>query len=74
MRSTLFAQSQRSTIISGITCFVSIVVVMQLWLLTVTMEAFLGGENGIEWPAAVASLLCFLLDGGLFLYVRRLDR
>lgn len=73
-RRALFAQSQRSTIISGITCFVSIVVVMQLWLLTVTMEAFLGGENGIVWPAAIASLLCFLLDGGLFLYVRRLGR
>lgn len=72
MRTTGFDRAQRGTIIAGIAAFVMIIVVMQLWLFTVTMEAFLGGESGIALPAAFASLASFLLNLGLFFYVRRL--
>jgi uncharacterized membrane-anchored protein len=72
MKTTGFDRAQRGTIITGIAAFVVIIVVMQLWLFTVTMEAFLGGESGIALPAALASLASFLLNLGLFFYVRRL--
>ena len=74
MKTKGFDRSQRGTIIGGIGAFVTIIVVMQLWLFTVTMEAFLGGESGIAFPAALASLATFLLNLGLYFYVCALER
>jgi divalent metal cation (Fe/Co/Zn/Cd) transporter len=54
--------------------FVVIIVILQLWLLTATMNAFLGGDDTAVWPAAIASALCFALNVGLLLYLRRIER
>lgn len=64
---------ERTTIVSGILCIVLTLVLMQLWLLTATMHASLGGDESIVWPAALASLVCFGLIGGLLWYLFRLD-
>jgi hypothetical protein len=55
-------RSQKSTIFSGICLIVMLLVVMQLWLLTATMNAWLGGDSSIVWPAALASVSCFLVN------------
>ena len=55
-------RSQKSTIFSGICMVVMLLVVLQLWLLTATMNAWLGGDSSIVWPAALASLGCFLVN------------
>ena len=68
-----FTRSQRAPIVQGMLAFVLILVVLQLWLLTATMNAYLGGDDGVVWPAAVASLFCFLLNAGLLRYLRRLE-
>jgi hypothetical protein len=68
-----FTRAQRTPIVQGMLAFVLILVVLQLWLLTATMNAYLGGDDGVVWPAALASLLCFLLNAGLVAYLRRLD-
>ena len=68
-----FTRAQRTPIVQGMLAFVLILVVLQLWLLTATMNAYLGGDDGVVWPAAMASLLCFLLNAGLVGYLRRLD-
>jgi len=60
-----FARSQRLTIVAAILCFVLVLVVLQLWLLTATMDSFLGGSDAIVVPAALASLGCFALNFGL---------
>jgi hypothetical protein len=65
---------QRLSIVYGILCVVLVLVVMQLWLLTATMNAFLGGDDGIVWPAAGASALCLALNLGLLRYLVLLDR
>ena len=67
-----FSRTQRTPIIQGMLAFVLILVVLQLWLLTATMNAYLGGEDDVVWPAALASLCCFLLNAGLLRYLRRL--
>jgi hypothetical protein len=54
--------------------FVLILVVLQLWLLTATMNAYLGGDASIVWPAALASLACFALNAGLVRYLQRFER
>jgi hypothetical protein len=68
------ARRQRLSIVYGILCVVLILVVMQLWLLTATMNAFLGGDQAIVWPAAGASALCLALNLGLVRYLVLLDR
>ena len=66
-------RSQRMIIVNGILAFVILIVMLQLWLLTATMNAFLGGDTAIVLPAALASLVCFALDLGLLVYLYRLD-
>jgi hypothetical protein len=68
------ARHQRLAIVYGILCIVLMLVVMQLWLLTATMNAFLGGNHRIVWPAALASLACLGLNVGLLRYLVLLDR
>jgi hypothetical protein len=69
-----FTRQQRTTIINGMLSFVLVLVVLQLWLLTATMNAYLGGDESIIWPAAGASALCLLLNGGLLRYLYYIDR
>ena len=69
-----FSREQRVTIIHGMLIFVIVVVVMQLWLLTATMNAWLGGDESIVWPAAAASAACLALNVGLFRYLVRIER
>ena len=54
-----FTREQRTTMIYGILCLVLIVVVLQLWLLAATMNAYMGGDESVVWPAALSSLGCF---------------
>lgn len=67
-------RSQRLSIIYGIVSIVVVLVVMQLWLLTATMNAFLGGNHTVVVPAALASIACLGLNAGLLRYLVVLDR
>lgn len=69
-----FTRDQRMPIVTGMLAFVLMLVVLQLWLLTATMNAYLGGDESVIWPALMASLLCFLLNAGLYRYLRRLEK
>ena len=69
-----FTRDQRTTIVYGMLGFVLILVILQLWLLTATMNAWLGGDDAVVWPAAGASLACFALNLGLLRYLGRLTR
>lgn len=69
-----FARSQRITIVNGILTFVVLICILQLWLLTATMNAWLGGDTSILMPAAVASVVCLGLNFGLLRYLYKLDR
>ena len=69
-----FTRAQRATIVNGMLAFVLMLVVLQLWLLTATMNAYLGGDQSVIWPAAVASLACLLLNAGLLRYLYTIER
>ena len=64
----------RTSIVYGILCIIMLLVILQLWLLTATMNAFLGGDSAVIWPAAGASVLCFLLNLGLLWNLYTMDR
>lgn len=68
-----FTREQRITIVYGILGFVVVLLILQLWLLTATMNAFLGGDRAVIWPAALASTACLALAAGLLRYLRRLE-
>lgn len=70
----IHTRQERLTIIYGVLCFVLILVVLQLWLLTATMNAYLGGDRSVVWPAAFASLACLVLNVGLLRYLYRMER
>jgi hypothetical protein len=72
-RRSRFIRSQRMTIVNGMLAFVVIVAVLQLWLLTASVNAYLGGDDTIVLPAALASLACFGLNAGLLRYLYRLE-
>jgi hypothetical protein len=69
-----FSRDQRTTIISGMLVFVLIIVILQLWLLTATMNAWLGGDDSIVWPGALVSAAGLALNVGLLVYLRRVER
>ena len=64
-----FTREQRTGIIYGILSFVLMLVILQLWLLIATMNAYLGGDEAVIWPAAAASIVCLLLNLGLLRYL-----
>jgi sterol desaturase/sphingolipid hydroxylase (fatty acid hydroxylase superfamily) len=64
-----FSRQQKTTIIYGILSVVLIIVILQLWLFTATMNAYLGGEESVIIPAALGSIICFLLNAGLLRYI-----
>lgn len=43
--------------------------VLQLWLLTATLNAYLGGDDAAVWPALGASVACLALNLGLLRYL-----
>jgi hypothetical protein len=73
-RNGRFTREQRMVIVYGILCMVLILVILQIWLLTAIMNAYLGGDESVIWPAAATSLACLLVNGGLLRYLYFLDR
>jgi hypothetical protein len=69
-----FGLHQRSIIVNGILAVIVLIVILQLWLLTATMSAFLGGDMRVVWPSAFASLACLGLNVGLLVYLVRMER
>jgi len=67
-------RSQGTTLFTAILILVASTVVVQLWLLTVSMEALLAHETKTLIPAAIGSTVLLLINGGLLRYVFRFDR
>jgi hypothetical protein len=66
-------RSQGTTLFTGILILVASTVVVQLWLLTVSMEALLAHEMKTLVPAALGSTVLLLINGWLLRYVFRFD-
>lgn len=69
-----FSREQRTTIVYGMLVFVLTLVMLQLWLLTATMNAWLGGDDSVVWPAALVSAGCLALNVGLLTYLGHIER
>ena len=69
-----FSRQQKLTIVNGILAIAGMMVILQLWLLSATMNAFLGGDESVIVPAAIGSFVCLLLNAGLLRYIYLMER
>jgi hypothetical protein len=74
MKQRAFSREQKTTIVFGILSIVLVIVILQLWLLTATMNAFLAGQERVIIPAAIVSIICFALNAGLLTYIYKMER
>ncbi len=54
--------------------FVMVLLLLQLWLVTVALEEYLAARHGLAIPTFAASCGCFLLNLWLLKYVYDIDR
>ncbi len=67
-------RSQGITLFTSILILIACAVVLQLWLLTVSMEALLSHHSGILVASAAGSTALLILNAGLLTYVFRFDK
>jgi hypothetical protein len=61
------------TAIDAAIALIAILLVVQMWLLTATLEAFLAGHPEPIVPAAIISGLILAACAGLFVFIHRID-
>jgi hypothetical protein len=61
------------TAFDGAIALIAILLIVQMWLLTATLEAYLAGHSEPILPAAIISALIFMACAGLFLLIHRVD-
>lgn len=66
--------SRSLTALDGAIALVSILLVVQMWLLTATLEAFLGGHYGVVGPGALISGALFTANVALYRFIEGIDR
>ncbi len=65
--------SRRLTAITGAMSLITVLLIVQIWLLSAALESYLAGHHETALPAAVFSGLLFLICFGLYIFVRRVD-
>ena len=66
-------QEQKMTVVHGVLCLTGLWLVLQLWLLTATMNAYMGGDKATVWPSFLASSALLAFNLGLLRFLYRLD-
>jgi hypothetical protein len=57
-------------VVDGAIALIAIIVIVQMWLLTATLESWLAGHHGVALPAAIVSGLLLAATAGLIGFVR----
>jgi len=61
------------TAIDGAMALIVILLIVQIWLLSATLEMFLAGHREAALPGAIVSGIIFLACLALYLFVDRVD-
>jgi hypothetical protein len=62
------------TAIDGAIALIAVLLIVQMWLLTATLESFLAGHHESARPGAVLSGILFAACFALYLFIGRADR
>ena len=66
-------QSRGLTAIDGAMVLIVVLLIVQIWLLSATLEAFLAGHRDAAIPGAVISGILFVACFALYRFVDRID-
>ena len=66
-------QNRGLTAIDGAVALVVILLMVQMWLLTATLESYLAGYRDVALPALLVSGALFLLSFGIYRFTAWLD-
>jgi len=73
MENTSQGRERRLTAMNGAMALIVVLLVVQIWLLSATLDAFLAGHHEAAVPAAIVSGLLFLGCAGLYRFTTRLE-
>lgn len=62
------------TAIDGALSLIAILLIIQMWLLTATLESFLAGHHEGALPAMIVSGVLFLACVALYVFIEGVDR
>lgn len=68
------ARRRRRVAIDAAMVMVILVLMVQMWLLTASLESYLAGHHGVAVPALLSSVALFAVCGFLYWLVLRIDR
>ncbi len=68
------ARHQYLVAIDGALALTAIMLIVQMWLLTASLEAYLSAHRACALPGAIFSGLLFAGNAGLYMFVRKLER
>ena len=68
------ARRRRRVAIDAAMVLVIIVLMVQMWLLTATLESYLAGHHGVALPGFASSVVLFAVCLFLYWLVLRIDR
>ena len=62
------------TAMDGAIALIAVLLIVQMWVLTASLESFLAGHREVVLPAAIASGVIFLGSWLLYRFIERVDR
>jgi len=65
---------RRTTALDGTMALIILLLMVQVWLLSATLDAYLAGHVDAALPGAICSGLIFAATVGLYWFVQRLGR
>jgi hypothetical protein len=60
--------------ITGALALIAFLLVIQMWLLTATLEAYLAGHVDVALPGAIVSGILLVASVALYVFLERADR
>lgn len=74
MENCTSSRSRGLTAIDGAMALIVLLLMVQIWLLSATLDAFLAGHRDAALPGAIVSGLLFIACAALYRFVARLER
>ncbi len=66
-------QTRGLTAIDGAMVLIAVLLIVQIWLLSATLESYLAGHRDAAVPGAIISAVLFAACLGLYRFVDRID-
>jgi hypothetical protein len=67
------SRKHRLTAIDGALALLVVLLIVQMWLLTATLESVLAGHAEAAWPSAIVSGILFVIAVGIYSFVSHID-